>query len=205
MKNKFIIVSFYAGKYYEKVMNEYLLPSIQKLKLPFYIEKIDNLGNWRKNANQKLLFIKKCLEKFSDKNIVFIDADAKINNYPELFDNIPKEYLIGIHYLDWDKWYKNGNKIKELLTGTIYLKNCEETKELINNWIKETRENKPQQKTLQKLIEIEDLNIYKLPLEYCYIVNLPNGQEPHIKIENPIISHYQISRKIKRNKRLLNI
>jgi len=75
---------------------------------------------------------------------------------------------------------------------------------LVDDWIKETGIDKPQQKVLQKIIERDKIKVFELPLSYCYIETLPNGQKPNIKIENPVISHYQASRKTKNNRLLRN-
>ena len=103
--------------------------------------------------------------------------------------------------MDWNTWYKNGSNIKELLSGTLFIRNTVQNKNLVQSWYLESYKNSFwEQKTLQKLIDKYKIKVFNLPLEYCYIMSLPDGQESHIKIENPIISHYQISRKTKRLK-----
>jgi hypothetical protein len=101
---------------------ENLRKSLIGLDIPHYTEKIHPIGNWMENVAYKPEFILSCLDKFRD-NLVYIDADAVVREYPVLFDTIQED--IAVHYRDG----------VEMLAGTLYFKNCEENKSLIKEWI----------------------------------------------------------------------
>lgn len=195
-----IFVSYFTPNY-KKIIEEYLLPSLIGLELPYYTEEVKDLGNWRKNANYKLIFIKQCLKKFNT-DIVWIDADAIINKFPTLFWIIPKEYDLAVHYLDWMLHYgRPSDKGKyELLTGTMFFRNNDNGKRLLDKWIELTLPSNPQQKTLEKSIkQMPEIKVYKLPRSYCFIVATSKG-EPLNPLKDPIISHFQKSREMRKRK-----
>jgi hypothetical protein len=198
--NNILFVSYYTEGYYEEIMNKYLLPSLQKFNLPYQIYKKPNLHNWITNGKQKYEIIYNQLIN-QEQNIVFLDADAEIIRTPELFYQIPEDYDIGVHYLDWYLfWHNQPSKSKrELLGATIYINNNNKTKELFKNLYEQTKDNEWGQKILQKLIENNELiKVYKLPIEYCYIKKLCDD----CSLNNAIIVQHQASRKI-RNKEVI--
>jgi hypothetical protein len=184
---------------YELELSTHLLPSLEKLNIPHYIEIVENKGSWLKNVAEKPAVIYRALEKFPDKNIVVLDADSELLEYPKLFNEIPEEYDLALHILDWDTWYLNNSHIKEVLSGTMWIRNNERMKTICKLWYDKTIQSYMwEQKILAEVLEQQKINIFDLPLEYCYINSLPDGKEPHIKIENPIIKHFQASRQHKR-------
>ncbi len=84
---------------YEEVMKTHLLASLKKYKLNYDIEGIDDLGSWQKNTHYKAEFIKKMLLKHKCP-VIFLDADATIEQYPKLFNGL-MDYDISYHSLDW--------------------------------------------------------------------------------------------------------
>lgn len=209
-----IYVSFVSKNTpYEEVINRYLIPSLKKWNLSYDIDYIENRGSWKANVLYKPLFIKKMLLKHKQ-SIVSLDADASIEQYPYLFKTLDccikpdinnpnicyPAFDIGAHWLDWDSWYGHANGKKELLGGTLYFNYNDKVLNLIDKWIKQhkSHNNLPQRLLEQIIKKSININIYELPLEYCYIATLPNGKEPLIKL-NPVILHHQVSRKL-RNK-----
>jgi hypothetical protein len=200
MKN-FRIVSYYTvGTPYVEVCHKFLMPSLKGKNIKSDIIGIPNFGSWLTNTSYKATFIKLMLEKHPEENVVFLDSDATIEEYPKLFEEIPEEYLFGCHFLDRAKWYNKPElgEEKELLSGTLFCNNCLKTKEIINEWIKECS-NFPkvwEQRLLARVLKRENIKVYELPLEYTYIKTLPNGESSYIKLK-PIILHHQVSRKLK--------
>ena len=192
-----IFISYYTPQYKEIAFNN-LIPSLAKYNLINFVEQVNNLGNWYKNTAYKALFIKKYLEIQENNEIVWIDVDATIEQYPVLFFNIPKEYDIAFHYLDWNTWYGYKNHIKELLTVTMFFRKNEKIINLCDEWYSEAfKTNEWEQKVLQRIIPKYNLKIYELPIEYCYMKTRPRNQTPLVKCE-PVIIHHQASREMKK-------
>jgi len=199
-----IYISYYTQLTpYEEVIKTHLIPSLNKWSLKYEIKSIKDRGSWQKNTHYKAEFIKEMLLKYKQ-SVVFLDADAIIKNYPILFDtlNFEQEVDIALHYLDWYLlWRKQeGNKKIETLSGTLYLNYNKKVLRFLDDWIKENKISMNwEQRNMEKVLKTwkNKLNIYNLPPEYICII-MRNGSIPdwYIKGE-PIIIHYQASRKYK--------
>lgn len=198
-----LFISYYTKKTpYENVITQYLEPSLKKWNLNYYIKGVDDLGDWNKNTDFKASFIKDCLEKFKQ-NIVFLDADATIEQYPQLFFDISNEYDIAVHFLDWFRHWrnqKNGDKT-ELLSGTMMFRYNNKVLAICNDYIQKCKDSsKMEQRVLQEVIENkEDIKIYQLPVEYCAVPKHDNKLPDYIK--EPVILHHQVSRLYKNQRR----
>jgi len=186
--NKFIVVSYYTkGTGYQKEAAK-LEASLMKYGIPYYIATIPNLGSWLKNTHFKGVFMKNILEKFFDVDIVWTDADSVFHSYPKLFDIIDCD--IALHFRNWRP------RPGELLIGTIYHRNNEKIRTLINNWIRFNKKN--QMRRAQLNFESvfkqnkKNLDVFKLPIEYCCIFD----DEKRSQIR-PTVEHFQASRKYK--------
>jgi hypothetical protein len=205
MKNRFKIGCFYTeDSPYEQVWQQCLKPSLEKFSLDYIVKTAPNYGNWYKNVAEKPRIIGEILESNIEKNgiLVFLDVDATIEQYPILFEEILMEYEIGYHILQWNAWYgyKDNPSKTELLTGTMFFRPTTKVKDLCKEWYETAKETMLwEQKVLASIIDSHGLNIYKLPLEYCYITSLPNGDAPLIKLD-PVITHHQVSREFKKKK-----
>ena len=200
-RKNFIIISFYTKGFYEKIINKYLIPSLRRFNLSYYIEEIPSRKNWILNTNLKATFCKKMLEKFPDKKLVWMDADSEIVEYPYEFDR--DDYDIAINKIDWLLWFyyrKNKVDIKEIVSGVIGLKNDNIVKSIVNEWIDRIYRNpyRWEQKHLADTIlaHEKELKILYLPQSYCYFNTLPNGSKPKVPF-NPVIKQYQVSRQSK--------
>ncbi len=199
-----IFISYFTKNTpYEKVMNTHLLPSLQKWDLKYDIQAVEDLKNWNSNTRYKAKLIKEALIKYKE-DVCFLDADATIESYPDLLFNIPKEYDIALHQLDWFLFWRNeiGNKHRELLSGTMIIKYSEKNLKLIDQWIlkDENDIHAKEQKNLEELIiDNPNYKIHDLPASYCAIIKR-DGSIPKY-IGKPIILHHQVSRLYKNFKR----
>ena len=194
-----IFISFYTAGIYEEVLNQYLLPSIKKWNLKHLIYKAPNLKDWNLNTRYKAQVILNTLSNHNE-DVCCLDADATIEKYPSLLFEIPDEYDLAFHYLDWFYHWRNqkGQGKKELLTGTLFVRNNENTRKLISNWTVWNKKDMDwEQRVLERLIsENEEIKVYELPVEYCVVPKQDNSIPSYIG--EPVILHHQFSRKVKR-------
>lgn len=199
--NQFKVGCFYTeGTIYEEVFKSHLKSSLDKYNIPSIIKAIPNQNSWHKNVAKKPGIILDILNSMEEnETLVFLDVDATIEKEPDLFANLPLDYDIGFHRLDWNSWYgyKDSNK-KELLTGTMFFRVRPSVKQLVKEWsLLATQTNEWEQKVLEKIVDKFNLKVYNLPIEYCYIKSLPSGAEPLVKCE-AVVVHHQLSRITKR-------
>lgn len=194
-----IFVSYYTPGDYEKVMNTCLRPCLEAWDLKHYIKEVCDLGDWFKNTSYKSKFILECLEKFKE-DIVFLDSDATIEEYPQLLFDIPKDCDIAVHWFDWYLHWRNkkGNAKRDLLSGTMMMRYNPEVIELVKDWIEQCDNaiGTWEQKILQELIEQSTaVNVFGLPASYCAVIDRERKVPEYI--DNPVIIHWQASRQYK--------
>ena len=180
--NPWRAVSFHTNDtlYNEQIGN--LVISLLKFQIPYSIKTVPDKGSWLANTLAMSGYILEALEIFEE-NIVFLDADAIVRQYPVLFDTIDCDFAV--HY----------RENVELLAGTMYFRNSEKVKELIREWIIASR-NKgaglAAQTGLNDVVSAGDYNVYRLPAPYTLIFDRMKAAGP------PVIEHFQASRKARK-------
>lgn len=109
-------------------------------------------------------------------------ADAVVNSYPVLFDNITCDIAA---YYD-----------PRLRSGTLYIGNSQKAKTLVQLWIQAQKQTPLEwdQRVLERVLKEQGqgFDVYKLPPEYCHIFD-------HKHNYIPVITHNQASRRFKKN------
>jgi len=94
--NNPILISYYTGdQYYEKCSNN-LKRLCNNLGIPIMIENTQSLGSYWKNTLQKPSFILKKIEELK-RDVIWIDVDTKINEYPECFKSWDTDIILATH------------------------------------------------------------------------------------------------------------
>lgn len=182
-----VIVSFYTPEY--KIYADKMQQSAQKFGFETDIVAVKKQGDWLKTVYSRANFIKLMLEKHK-RSIVWVDSDAQILQYPELFDNLDVDFAA--HFLDTKTLYGGGyEKDVDLLGGTMFFNYTEKTLQLVDNWIS-NNETMPKQKlsqwVLHETVKKWDGKILELPPTYCQIF------DSMAHMGEPVIEHYVKSR-----------
>lgn len=183
----YIVVAFYTENtpYAEEVQN--LIASLKTFNLPMDIVGVPTQGNWDANTHYKAYFIKQMLIRHFPKNILYLDADARVQKYPILFD--AADFDVGVVY---------NNDVEMVLIGsTLYFANNAKVFELVERWVKGCSLNPTafDQEILQYLLEQKShdlqLKVRHLPQTYCQIFDLMKH------VGDPVIEQFQASRRYK--------
>ena len=177
----FKIVAFYTENtpYEEHV--EPFIEACEAFDLPYYVEPVERAENWVANCGLKPQFLARCLEAF-DEDILYLDIDARVRQPLDYFNSLDCD--IGVHYL-------NG---KELLSGTILLRNTQKTREIVNSWCREQKKKYSvwDQRVLQSVLaQDKSVKVVDIPGTYTQIFDTMKG------LGKPHIEHLQASRKLK--------
>ncbi|MEK0346452.1 MAG: putative nucleotide-diphospho-sugar transferase [Nitrosopumilus sp.] len=186
----YIIVGYYTKDTIYEEKAQTFVKSLNKFAIPHDIVGIDNRGDWYKNTVYKPTFLKKMLCKHFPTSIVYVDVDAEFMKYPELFDTL--DCNIGAHEFD-RSCYRKSDKGKEMLSGTIFLKNNDEVYDVVEKWEAECKAN-PRRWDQKSLEIVVNNDYYRLPGEYCKIWDRWSDV-----ITDPVIVHYQASRIVRKN------
>jgi len=174
----------YATPKYRKAM-EGLVASLENLCLDFLAAHLPSLGSWRLDCLRKIDFLSRML-KAHDRPVVWIDADAKILDYPEMLFHVASD-------LAYSKWESPGGSVTMHLTGTIYLSNTSESRAFLDHWASMAGKDVPCDMTaFIRAVNTMKVSQFHLPVEYCWIENYHDrfyGNE-----KKPIILHYRHSR-----------
>jgi hypothetical protein len=210
MNNHWVIGTFFTEDTpYQQVYMDYLLKSLDRdtAKDPrlatktLMTEIIPNQGSWHANVAQKPAIILKQLQELPENScLCFVDADATFEQYPIMFDETHVGYDLAVHLLDWNAWYgyNENPPRRELLSGTIFIRNNAKTRRLCQVWHEEAlRSNEWEQAVLARVLPQSGVVWFDLPLSYCYIKTRPGGLPPLVQCD-PVILHHQASRTLKR-------
>jgi hypothetical protein len=192
---KWKVISFYTkGTGYETEI-EALRKSLDKFKIPYKFYGVDQQGSWRMNLNFKSKVILKAMREFPKWDIVFIDADGIVRQYPKLFDELSANGYYDVA-ATFHKYSKRSGDSDELLSGTLWIQNCQSARELVECWheIGMANQNIRHQKCLK--LAIEKMNrehkLYRMPFEYTYVFDYR-----YFEKREPVIEHFQASRRFR--------
>ncbi len=192
------VISMYTKNTpYEEEIKE-LGHSCDQFKVDYKFYPIVNLKDWVKNTQQKAAVIHEALDEF-ECDLVWLDADAVILKKLELFDKLANDndfhlYIHRAYHLplkidndgvlsfirrNISNFLKRRKHPKgEVISNSIYIKNCAKTKELVSKWVA-LNEHKIEwdQRNLQEIIDAGDSDyvVKQLPKEYARI--LPKGNQ----------------------------
>ena len=190
-----VVVSFYTlDTGYEKEAQR-LIKELHLFGFEHDVQGIPSFGSWQKNTQYKAKFIAGMLEKYPKRNILWLDVDSSIYQYPDVFDNA--DFELGVHKIDWVRYTNGRRKDKQLANAVIYLKNVDKVRRFVHAWVR-LNEEQPERIEMQTMAETLNkwegkLKFHNLPASYCQIYDLMAAEG------YPVIEQRQASRQY-RNK-----
>lgn len=191
--SSFIVVAYYTADTLYEEEARLLVQSLDEHQVPYYVQRISSKGNWFDNTHYKPSFLLSMMDRFPDLNLVYVDVDARFEQYPTLFDTL--SCVIGVHCFDRSLWISRSSRGKEILSGTIFLKNCPLARQILERW-RDRCFKKPNEWDQKCLEYVLGDDYFRLPPEYCKIF------DTMARVRNPVIVHYQASRKLRKVKGL---
>jgi len=206
------ISAYTIGTPYEDEV-KHLGATLLEHKVPYKLYPYESQGDWETNCLQKGRIILKAFNELK-RNIVWLDADAEVLKYPELFDTY--KYDIGLY----KRWHtsKQQDELGTLYhwdTGTMFFKNTASIHKLIalqqsfftvaqtvglveagldwtmtgfNHYINRIVRDGGNSPT--------GIRVGQLPVTYSYIMNTKQPEELKYKCK-VVIRHNQASRRLK--------
>jgi len=171
---------------------KYLEESLNNFNIEHHSYPIQSTGIWSKNTQEKAKVLLQSMDDFPKYNIVWLDADAIVVQNPILFETLTCDFAAVMR--------PHRDKVRHrLLSGTMFMKNNDKMKDIINKWIALNGTNKLwDQENLWNIIEQNrsNIKIENLPEEYTKI------KRPHNEAAGPsgVIWHNQRSREVRTGK-----
>lgn len=182
-----------------------LRASLLTFGVPFVIYDYESQGSWKLNCEYNDHIRRAAFDTFLGKNILWLDADAELMKYPDLFDDYG--YDLGIYKrIHTEKQKEQTGADYHWDTGTMFMKNKPEVRKLVGilgsinpvdngaGWMLE-RFNKAVNDVIAGVSESK-LRIGTLPVTYSYIFDTKQPEEVKYKVE-VVIKHHQASRRLK--------
>ena len=182
---------FTVGTPYEEHVKR-LIRSMQRFNICYDVKPIQPKGDWYANTQWKPYFVEEMLAKHFPKSVVYVDADAEFMRYPSLFDEYDErdDACVAAHVLDHTR-RRRKHVAPELLSGTLYFKNCATTYEIVEKWKEECKVDSKLWDQVALDRALKNYPFFILPEEYCTIFDYMSD------VEEPVIKHYQASRAVK--------
>lgn len=182
-EQSFIVCCFYTKSYYNHAMR--LKQSLDAFNIGYYFSEVEDAGYWEANTRLKPHFVLECLQRFPNKDMLYLDADAVVKQ--------PINYFCGITSdVAFYKTKGMPGMSHDYLASTMFFKNTAATHALVEQWIAEQLDGKTtqvdQDSLDQAMLKFENkLSIEPLPAGYIKIFD--KNYEGEVYIEQ-----YQASR-----------
>lgn len=173
-----LYVSYYTDAYESHARD--LMATLREFGLDHRVVRLDSRGEWVRNCGLKPTFLREMRAKHPGRPLVWLDADARVRQYPALFD-----------VLDCDVAFHRRHG-SELLSGTLYFGATAAGSELIRAWCVEQAffPTVWDQKTLNLCVgKVPTLRVESLPASYVQIFDAAD-----MKGDETVIEHLQASR-----------
>lgn len=183
----FKVVSFYTenNEYLEHAKR--LRASLNKYQIDHDLCAIRDDGVWESVCARKAKFVQECWRS-SELPIVWIDADATVESFPELFRDLDADFAIH----KWNGW--------QFASGTIYFGKTAVAEELIECWVRRceadpiTWDQTHLQSAWCDVAARQVIRSFWLPRSYSQIFDATEEG-------TPVVKHWQASRRPKREGR----
>ena len=191
------IVTYTTPKY-DAVYDRHLGASLDHMFFSATRMHVPERGSWVLNTQEKPSVILEALQKHD--SVLYLDADAEILR-PEVVDIdslVPYGYVGAYYELPHGQWYGNGGDTVEPLTGTLFFR--KQARPLLYSWRDAmTNTSKTDGEAFAEVLKLYGpYKMFKLPIEWCYIADMPAGLGiGGIPCAKPIIVHKQVSRRLK--------
>jgi hypothetical protein len=156
-----LVVGYYTiGTPYEAEARE-MERSAHRMGLDVVLRGIEVRGSWVENCAAKPEIIRDVQAEFPDRAILYVDADARFQRYPALFDGCNLGDM-ACHRL---------GATDELLSGTLYFGPTPAARALVEAWIEECKANplSRESRALSNAMTRFGGDVRSFPPEYCRV------------------------------------
>lgn len=127
-QQNYIVCAYYTPNYAAHASA--LKRSLEVLQINHYLKHYESRGSkkrdWHANTRIKPTFIAHCLDKFPEKHILYVDADAIVKQQLSLLDDIETDLAVCV------KPIKTQLRIA---VGTVFVRNSPGGRQLVKEWI----------------------------------------------------------------------
>ncbi|CPR15716.1 conserved protein of unknown function [Candidatus Filomicrobium marinum] len=180
---RYVVCAFYTPSYLENVLR--LKASLERLGLNYHLKCVEYKGSWEATTRLKPSFVVDCLNKFPDHDVLYLDADAVVNEKPVFFDTVTTD--VALLFAPTKRARK---PLLSLAAGTLYIRNTLGGRKFAEHW--------RNQESRSGLLTLDEDMIYMAfpNFEGITFTALPRAYSKIFDSEGPdaVIEHFQASR-----------
>lgn len=196
--HRYVVCAFYTPKYRSNV--ERLKDSLERLGLNYHLVACPSRVTWEATTRLKPDFVKECLERFPDHNILYVDADAVVHSEPEFFDTVTSDVAL----LFWPV-VRRSKRLLSIAAGTLYIRNTPGGRKFVRVWREQERLTGPltldEDMIYMAFRHLEGVSFTALPRSYSKIFD-ESGPKPVIEHFQASRSAFKLSRVVRKGKRV---
>ena len=176
-----------------------LIESCEKWNLAYHIEPIESFGSWELNCSYKPFFLLSKLQEFK-RPLFWVDADGVFLQPPSLLEEFSADLAVRINASC------AANHPSKVVSSSIFVNETQEAATLLKQWASEcyrVLSAPDREREFWDQVGLRDVifsgshgaKVVNLPHSYTTIDGHPVDQK---EILNPVIMHYQASRRYKK-------
>ncbi len=179
----YVACAFYTPNYLEQVLS--LKASLEALGINHYLKRYARARTWEATTRLKPVFVDHALDKFPDKDVLYLDADAVVRRPLEFFDGVSSDISILFHHIQ-----AGGTNYLRVSAGTVFVRNTVGGRKFARLWKDAEPHCGPltldEDMIYMAFSDMAGISITVLAPNYVKIFDRPG--------EEPVIEHFQASR-----------
>lgn len=181
-----IFVSFHTSDLYRSLAHTKLVPSLRRWGLEYEISSLVDYGAWHQNTRRKAWFLMDMISYHQGRDVVWIDCDCEVRNYPTLIFTAPPSAPLAAHV------WRHGCEGKPEIWSSVLLVRPTALP-ILERWAARNAEDRSESWSDPNLWAVLDpgRDLYELPCEYAWVEYVMRSTYPNAR---PVIWHDRISR-----------
>jgi hypothetical protein len=180
---RYVACAFYTSSYLPQVLS--LKASLEAHGINHFLKRYDRLATWEETTRLKPVFIDHCLERFPDRDVLYLDADAVVRKPLTFFDDVSADVSMLFH-----PHRKGSMHYLRISAGTVLVRNTPGGRRFAALWKGAekscTRLSLDEDMIYMAFADLAGVSIAVLPPAYYKIFDRPGVE--------PVIEHFQASR-----------
>ena len=179
----FVACAFYTANYLPQILA--LKQSLEKLGINHHFKRYDRAATWEATTRVKPVFVAHCLDRFADKDVLYLDADAVVRKPLDFFAELKTDICLLFHATKI-----GGKHCLRIAAGTLFIRNSDGGRRFAQLWKDSESRCKPltldEDMIYMAFEDMAGISMTVLPAAYSKIFDKPGA--------DPIIEHFQASR-----------
>lgn len=188
----YVACAFYTPNYLPQILS--LKTSLDQFGINYFLKRYERGTTWEATTRLKPVFVDYCLEKFPDRNVMYLDADAVVRRPMGFIDTLEADVAMAFHPTK-----VGGKHYLRISAGAMFVRNNDKGRRFARAWKEAEKDCGPltldEDMVYMSFNSLQEASIAVLPNSYYKIFDRPGVE--------PVLEHFQASRKQFKWRRLI--